>query len=67
MKIHLFLLAAAIGLATTHQSHSALVINMVESGSDVVATLSGSIDDLTGATPNQTGAGAITYNPITRS
>lgn len=53
-----FFCAGAISLAFSQHSHSALIISMVESGPDVVTTLSGSINDLTGTTP----AGTILDN-----
>ena len=58
--------AGFISLAFSQNSHSALIINIIESGSDVVATLSGSIDDLTGttfvATQNSSSASFIRPN-----
>ncbi len=42
--------AGFISLAFSQHSHSALIISIVESGPDVVTTLSGSINDLTGTT-----------------
>ncbi len=57
----LFLLLT-VGFWCTAPSRAAIVINAVESGGDVVATLSGSINSLVGATLNQTGASAFNYN-----
>lgn len=54
MKLKLSLYAAVISLALIQHSQGALIINIVESGSDVVATLSGSINDLTGTTVTST-------------
>lgn len=51
-----------VGFWCTAASRAAVVINAVESGGDVVATLSGSINSLAGATVVQTGAGSVNYN-----
>lgn len=47
-------------ICTIAPLRAGLLINMVESGSDVVATLSGSIDDLTGTTLVATQSDTIT-------
>lgn len=51
-SVFFFLLIAAVCSASPLRA--GIVINMVESGPDVVATLSGSINTLTGATPYTT-------------
>ena len=50
MRFTLPLFAVIMSLVSTQQSQAELLITMYESGSDVVVTVSGSIDDLTGTT-----------------
>ena len=52
----------AISLWSITPSRAALIINAVESGSDVVSTLLGSINSLAGATLFQSGASTFNYN-----
>lgn len=56
------LLLLTVGFWCTAPSRAAIVINAVESGGDVVATLSGSINSLVGANIVQSGASAFNYN-----
>ncbi len=66
-KILPVFLLLTVGLWSAAPSQAAIIINMVESGSDVVATLSGSIDSLVGATLNQTGASTPNQNFVRAS
>ena len=61
-KILPVFLLLTVGLWSAAPSQAAIIINMVESGNDVVATLSGSINSLAGASLFQTGAGSQGFN-----
>jgi hypothetical protein len=59
LPLNLFLVAL---FCTAAPLRAGIVINMAESGSDVVATISGSIGSLAGATLDQTSAPAVNFN-----
>lgn len=64
---HIILLLLAVTVLSASSSRAAIVINMVESAGDVVATLSGSIDSLVGASLNQSGASTANQNFVRAS
>lgn len=63
-SFHMF---AAAFLVVLVKSEAAVVINVTQSGNNVVANIAGSINSLVGATPRQTNANASNYNAIAGS
>lgn len=65
MRYKNFLCLVFLGMVTTSVPvRAALVITLQETGANVVATVSGSINSLVGATLSQTGASSTSYNGL---